>query len=144
MKPLSEHLAQLSIQTKEIEDRVAKAQSEAGDQINQRREQFRQETEQALDRAKQKVSDIKDDAQTSARTLKAKIDADFQNLREQAQQNRRDFKAWQAGNYADDKEADAAAAIDYAIAAVKLAGLQTLDAISARAEAVGKEAEAHI
>lgn len=144
MKPLSEHLAQLSIQTKEIEDRVAKAQSEAGDQINQRREQFRQETEQALDRAKQKVSDIKDDAQTSARTLKAKIDADFQNLREQAQQDRRDFKAWQAGNYADDKEADAAAAIDYAIAAVKLAGLQTLDAISARAEAVGKEAEAHI
>src|SRR2546422_54389 len=62
MKPLSEHLAQLSVQTKEIEDRVAKAQSGASDQIKQGREQFRQETEQALGRAKQKASDIKDDA----------------------------------------------------------------------------------
>jgi hypothetical protein len=36
---------------------------------------------------------------------------------------------------ATDKEADALAAIDYAVAATKIAELQTLDAISARAEA---------
>ena len=132
MKPLSEHLSQLSVQARKTEDRVNQAQSEAREQIQQRREQLQQDTQ------------VKDEAQTSARSLKAKIDTDFESLREQAQQDRRDFKAWQADNYAGDKEADAAAAIDYAIAAVRMAELQTLDAIDARAQAIGKEAEAQL
>ncbi len=144
MKPLSEHLAQLSVQAKQTEDRISKAQSEAREQIEQRREKIRQETQQALDRAKQKVAEVKDEAQTGARTLKAKINADLGTLREQARQDRRDFKAWQAANYADDKEADAVAAIDYAVAAVKLAEFQTLDAIAARAEAIGKKVESQL
>ena len=144
MKPLSEHLSQLSVQARKTEDRVNQAQSEAREQIQQRREQLQQDMQQALDQARQRIAQVKDEAQTSARSLKAKIDTDFESLREQAQQDRRDFKAWQADNYAGDKEADAAAAIDYAIAAVRMAELQTLDAIDARAQAIGKEAEAQL
>ncbi len=144
MKPLSDHLAQLSVQAKSTEERIAQAQSEAHERIEQRREQLRLETQQALDSVNQKVSQAKEDAQGRARTLKAKIDADFANLKEQAREDRAEFKAWQAGNYADDREADAIAAIDYAIATTKMAELATLDAISARARAIGQEVQADL
>jgi len=101
MKPLSDHLAQLSVQAKSTEERIAPAQSEAHERIEQRREQLRLETQQALDSVNQKVSQAKEDAQGRARTLKAKIDADFANLKEQAREDRAEFKAWQAGDAGD-------------------------------------------
>lgn len=78
---------------------------------------------------------MKGDARTRFDSLQAKVDADVDNVKQHASQTRQKFESWQANNYADDKEADALAAIDYAMAATKLAELQTLDAIAARAEA---------
>lgn len=135
MKPLSQKLAELSVQAKSAEDHVAKAQTEARESIEQKREQVRQETEQALGKVKQHIDQVKGETRAHFNALQAKVNSDFEELRQQASQNKQKFEAWQAENYASDKEADALASIDYAIAATKYAELQTLDAIAARARA---------
>lgn len=135
MKPLSQKLTELSVQAKQTEDTVAKAQTQAREHIEQKREQVRRETEQALGRVKQQFEDAKGEARTRFDALHAKVNSDFEQVKQHAQETKSKFEAWQAENYASDKEADALAAIDYAIAATKIAELQTLDAIAARAEA---------
>ena len=136
MKPLSQKFAELSVEAKKTEERVNQAQSEAKEKLDQRREEARAKAEQALGTVKDRVNEAKGDARERYNSLQAKVDADFDNMKKNASERREKFESWQANNYADDKEADAAAAIDYAIAATRLAESQTLDAISARAEAV--------
>jgi hypothetical protein len=135
---LSEKLAELSAQAKATEDRLLKAQSEARDRIEQRREQVRHETEQALGKFKQRFQEAKGETRGRFETLHAKVSADFEQMKKDAGEKKRKFEARQAQNYASDREADALAAIDYAVAATKIAELQTLDAIAARAEADSK------
>lgn len=135
MKPLSQKLAELSVQAKQTEDTVAKAQTQAREHVEQKREQVRRETEQALGKVKQQFEEAKGEARTRFDALHAKVNSDFEQVKQRAQESKSKFEAWQAENYASDKEADALAAIDYAIAATKIAELQTLDAIAARAEA---------
>ena len=141
MKPLSEKLAQLSVEAKNTEERVSKAQSEAKEKLEQRREEARVQAEQALSKVSERVNEAKGEARERYNSLQAKVDADFNNMQQNAAERREKFKSWQADNYANDKEADAAAAIDYAIAATRLAEAQTLDAISARAEALARSTE---
>jgi hypothetical protein len=135
MKPLSQKLSELSVQAKQSEDTVAKAQTQAREYIEQKRVQVRRETEQALSKVKQQFEGAKGEVRTRFDALHAKVNADFEQMKRHAQQTKGKFEAWQAENYASDKEADAVAAIDYAIAATKIAELQTLEAIAARAEA---------
>lgn len=140
MKPLSEHLAQLSQQSKIAEDRVAVARSQIREQLDRQRDQVRGEAEQALGDLKQRFDEAKGDARTRLEALRAKVDGDFEQMRQRAIQTKRKFESWEADSYATDREADAIAAIDYAIASIKLAELLTLDAIAARAEAESKAA----
>lgn len=142
MKPLSQKLTELSVQAKNTEDRAAKARTEAHERIEQQREQIREETEQALAKIKQHVDLAKGDARTRFNLLQAKVDADFQQMKQDAAEKKSKFEAWQVENYAADKEADAEAAIDYAIAATKMAEFQVLNAIAARARAQFKFAPA--
>ena len=135
MKPLSQKLAELSVQAKTTEDRVAKAQTEVRDRVEQQRDQVRYETEQALGKIKQQFEEAKGETRTRFQALQSKVNSDFEQLRQQASQAKGKFEAWQSENYAADKEADALAAVDYAVAAIKFAEVQTLDAIAARAEA---------
>lgn len=135
MKLLSQNLAELAVQAKRAEDRVAQAQSDVKERLAEQRENVRQETKQALDKVNERFNEAKGETRIRLNALKAKVDADFENVKQQASQSRDKFEAWQAENYASDKEADALAAIDYAIVATKIAELQTLDAIAARAEA---------
>lgn len=135
MKPLSTKLAELSVEARNTEDRANKAQNEVRERIEQQRDEARARAEQALATVNQRVNEVKGEARTRFNTLQAKVDADFENMKQQAAEKRHKFEAWQANNYADDKQADALAAIDYAIAATKMAELQTLDAIVARADA---------
>lgn len=135
MKPLSQKLAELSVQAKTAEERVAKVQTEAHEHIEQKRDQVRYETEQALGKVKQRFEEAKGETRTRFETLHAKVNADFEQMKKDAGESKLKFEAWQAENYASDKEADAFAAIDYAVAATKIAELQTLDAIAARARA---------
>lgn len=136
MKPLSQKFAELSVQAKQTEDSVAKAQTQAREYIEQKRDEVRREAEQALGNVRQQFENAKGDGRTQFDVLHAKVNADFEQLKQQAHETKSKFEAWQAENYASDKEADALAAIDYAIAATKIAELQTLDAIAARAKAV--------
>ena len=138
MKPLSQKLAELSVQAKKAEDRVTQAQTEAHERIEQQRDQVHQETEAALGKVKQRVDEVKGESRARFETLQAKVDSDFAQIRRDTDERKSKFEAWQANNYASDKESDAIAAIDYAIAATKMAELQTLDAISARARAETK------
>jgi hypothetical protein len=135
MQPLSERLSELSAQAKKAEDRFAKAQTETKEKLEQQRDEARAQAEHALSKVSERVSDAKGDARDRYNSLQAKIDADFDTMKQNAAERREKFESWQANNYANDKEADALAAVDYAIAATKLAESQTLDAIAARAEA---------
>ena len=135
MKPLSQKLAELSVQAKATEERVAKAQNEARETFDRRREQVRLEVEQALGEVQQRFQRAQGETRTRLEALHAKVNSDFEQMKKDAGEKKRKFEAWQAENYASDKEADALAAIDYALAATKIAELQTLDAIGARAEA---------
>lgn len=135
MKPLSQKLAELSVQAKTTEERVSKAQNEAREFLGRRREEVRQEVEQALGEVQQRFQDAQGATRTRLEALHAKVNSDFEQMKKDASEKKRKFEAWQAENYACDKEADALAAIDYALAATKIAELQTLDAIAARAEA---------
>jgi hypothetical protein len=135
MKPLSQQLSELSVQAKNAEDNVQKAQSEAKERIEQRREEVQHQTKAALDKVSQNLSDASADAQARATQMKAKVNSDFEQLKQRSSEGAQKFEAWQANNYADDKEADASSAINYAIAATKMAELATLDAISARVSA---------
>ena len=132
MEPLSQKLAELSVQAKNAEDRIAAAKSKAQSHLEQQREQLRSEAHQALGQVKQRFEDAKGEARTRFDALHAKVDADFDLMKREANEAKREFEAWQAENYASDKEADALAAIEYAAAATKIAELQALDAIAAR------------
>ena len=134
MKPLSQKLADLSVQAKTAEERVAKAQNQARDYIEQKRDQVRFETEEALAKVSQRVDEVKGEARTRFEALNTKVNSDFEQIKKNVHETKGKFESWQAENYASDKEADALAAIDYAVAATKFAELQTLDAIAARAE----------
>lgn len=138
MKPLSEQLANLSVEAKHAEDRARKAQTEAKERLEQRREHVREETEAALDKVKSGLSRASADAQLRSRQLKSKVDSDFEHLKDRHEERKRKLEAWQANNYATDKEADAEALINYAIASVRMAELGVLDAIDARLRAEAK------
>ena len=90
---------------------------------------------QALGKVKQHVEEAKGEARTRFNALQGKVNADVEQMKQDMSHAKGKFETWQAENYASDKEADALAAIDYALAATKLAEFQTLDAIAARAEA---------
>src|SRR5260221_10975543 len=138
MQPLSEQLAELSAQTKRAEDRVTKAQSETQQRLAEQRNEIRQEAEAALNRVNDSFSHASEGTKAHFAQLKSKVDSDFQRMKENASARQAKVEAWQANNYAEDKSADAQAAINYAFAAVTLAEAATLDAIDARLRADGK------
>lgn len=135
MKPLSQQLAQLSVQAKKAEDSVASAQIEVKTRLQDKRDQVRKETQQALEIVNQRFNQAKSETQSRFTAMRTKVDSDLNELNRRAQESKQKFEAWQSGHYADDKETEARVAIDYAIAATKLAELATLDALDARGRA---------
>jgi formate dehydrogenase maturation protein FdhE len=135
MEPLSQQLSQLSAQAKKTEDRVAKAKSETKERVQHHLEEARREAEAALDKVGADVERASEGTRTHFAQLKSKVDGDMERMREDAATGKGTFEAWQANNYANDKAADAAAAIAYGIAAIKMAEVATLNAIEARARA---------
>ena len=135
MEPLSQHLSELSAQAKKAEDRVARAQSETKERLEEQRAEVHREAEAALNRVKEGVARASDGTKEHFAQLKSKVDADMERIGENASARKTQLEAWQANNYANDKTADAQAAIGYAIAAVKMAEVATLDAVEARGRA---------
>jgi hypothetical protein len=135
MKPLLQNLAELRVQAKHAEDRISRAQSDPKERADETLSRLCKEAEQALEIVQQRVAQSREEVRTRFEPMHAKLNSDFDRLRRQASEKRQKLELWQAKNQADDKEIEALAAIDYAIATTKIAELQTLDAIRARAEA---------
>jgi len=125
---LQQHVAQ-------ARSAVQAAASESREQLRQRIDQAQvdidlaakdaqEQAEQAADRARGKWAQLKVDAAAKMDNVQAKIDKRAQQL---------DAKL--AANAADDAEADAADALDFAEWAVDNAQLAMLDAVDARAHA---------
>lgn len=142
MQPISQQLAELSAQAKKTEDRVSRAQEETKERIEERREKAHREATAALDKVSDRVSRASEGTKSHFDQLQSKVDADVERMKADASDRNAKFKAWQANNYANDKLADAEAAIGYAVAAVKMAEVATLDAIDARARAEVKADQA--
>jgi len=142
MEPLSQQLAELSAQAKKVEDRVARAQTETKERLEEQREKAHQEAQAALDRVRDKVDGATEGTKAHFAELKSKVDADLQRMRENATARQQKFEAWQAINFANDKAADAQAAIGYAAAAIGLAEVATFDAVDARVRAEIKSDQA--
>lgn len=141
MEPLSQKLAELSVQAKNTEDRAKAARSEAGQRLDERREKIRDDSAAALAKVRDGLDRAGESARAHATQLKSKIASDFEQLKQRAGESHRKFAAREAEIRAEDMAADAEDAIDYAIASVKLAELAVLDAIDARITADTKADE---
>jgi DNA repair exonuclease SbcCD ATPase subunit len=142
MEPLSQQLSELSAQAKKAEDRVARAQSETKEHVERHLEEAHREAEAALDKVNEDVERVSEGTKTHFAQLKSKVNTDMERMREDAANRQATFEAWQANNYANDKAADARAAITYGIAAIKMAEVASLNAIEARARAAVKAGQA--
>ena len=134
-KPLSEHLADLSVRAKHAEDSVAAAQKEAHDKVMARKEQARAAAAAAAERVNNDIKSAENTATRNWNAVRAKVAADINSLKADVAQKKHDVNAKRAENYADRLEWEANVAIDYAIASVEQAELAVLDAIVGRADA---------
>jgi len=139
-KPLSEHLAELSVRAKHAEDALAAAQKEAHDKVVARKEQARAAAAAAVEKVNNDIKSAQDTATRNWSAVRAKIAADINSLKADVAHKKHNLDAKRAQNYADELEWEANVAIDYAIAAVDQAGWAVLDAIVGRAE--GQRAKA--
>jgi hypothetical protein len=134
-KKLSEHLADLSVCTKKIEDAVAAAQTEAHDKVMARREQARVAATAAVEKVNQDVKSVGDTAARNWSAVKAKIAADRDTLKTAVAEVKHDLDVRSAESHAERLEREADFAIDYAIASVEQAGFAAIDAIAGRVKA---------
>ena len=132
VKPLSEQLAELSVQAKKAEDDFAAAKKETHDKMVARREQLRTAATRSVEKLKQDMKSAGHDVSSGA--LQAKVSADGETLKENVKRWKKDFDAKRAENWADELEWEASMAIDYAISAVEQAKLAAIDAAIARQE----------
>jgi len=135
MQPLSQELSELSVQAKKTEDRIANARAETKERVEQHLEKAHREAEAALNRVNEDVQRASEGTRAHFEQLRSKVNTDMERMKEDASARKAKFEAWQADNYANDRAADARAAIFYAVAAIKMAEVATLSAIDARGRA---------
>ncbi len=135
MKPLSEYLSALSERAKKAEDNFAAANTEAKEQLAERREKARAQITATIDRIDGDLERAGNQASADWAGFKGKLAADRDRLKAGFEKGKHNLQVRQTENRAEDYEFDAALAIDYAIATVEQAELAVLDALSARVEA---------
>ena len=133
-KPISEQLANLSVQAKKAEDTVAAAQKETHDKVVARVAQAQATAEEAVQKVNQNIKSAGDMASTKWSGLKAKVAADIDGLKSKVAQRKHELGVKRAQNYSQLLDDDATFAIDYAIASIEQAKLAVLDAIAGRIE----------
>ena len=133
-KPLSEQLANLSARAKNIEDAAAAAQKEAHDKVVARVARAQAAAEETIQKVNRNIKSASDTTSAKWNGLKAKIDADIDNLKSKVAQKKHDLGVKRAANYAELLDEDASFAIDYAIATIEQAKVAVLDAIAGHLE----------
>ena len=136
VKPLSEQLAELSVQAKKAEDDFAAAKKETHDKMVARREQLRTAATQSVEKLKQDMKSAGSAVSSDFSALRAKVSADGETLKANVKRWKKDLDAKRAENWADEMEWEAGMSIDYAISAVEQAKLASIDAAIARQEAI--------
>jgi hypothetical protein len=134
-QPLSEQLATLSTRAREAEQDIAAAKAEAHDKLEKRREASRSKVEASIQKADSEVRSFGDRAEGNWDKLQAKVTADLDAFKSKVVQHRHDRAAGRAELHAEVLEAEAAFAIDYALASINQAELAVIDAFMARVDA---------
>src|SRR5208283_3067237 len=134
-KPLSEHLADLSVRAKHAEDALAAAQKEAHDEVVVLKDQARAAATAATEKVNNDIKSAQDTATRNWNAVRAKIAADIKTLKADVAHKKHDLDAKRAQAWADQLEWQANVAIDYAIASIEQAEWVVLDAVVARADA---------
>ena len=134
-QPLSEQLATLSTRVKKAEDGIATAKAEAQDRLEARREEARAKVEASIQKADSEIRTFGDQTKGDWDKLQAKVAADMAAFKAKVAQTRQGLAAGRAEHHAERLEAEAAFAIDYAIASIDQAELAVIDAFIARADA---------
>jgi len=137
---LSEQLATLSVHAKNAEDAVSAAQKETHDKLVARRAQARDSASAAVEKVKQSIKSVGNNATRNWDAVQAKISADIDALKDHVAQHKQERDAKRAERRAEELEGEAAFAIDYAVSSVEQARLAALDAIAARLEAEAAKA----
>ena len=133
-KPLSEKLADLSVQAKSAEDALTLAQREAHDKIVARKEQARVAASAAVEKVIQELDAAVDTAARNWSAVRANVAADLNHLKANVAQAKQDRGAKRGENYAKELEWEAGVWIDYAIATIQQASYAVLDAVASRVE----------
>ena len=136
IKPLSEQLAELSVQAKKAEDEFAAAKKETHNKMVARREQLRTAATQSVEKLKKDMKSAGSAVSSGFTALQAKVSADGETLKANVKRWKKDLDAKRAENWADELEWEASMSIDYAISAVEQAKLAAVDAAVARQEAI--------
>ena len=100
-KPLSEHLAELSVRAKHAEDALAAAQKEAHDKVVARKEQARVAAAAAIEKVNNDIKSAQDTATRNWSAVRAKVAADINSLKADVAHKKHDLDAKRAQNYAD-------------------------------------------
>jgi hypothetical protein len=129
---LSDQLRDLSVRAKKVEDGFDAAQKEASEKLAMRREQARAAAIAATEKVSEEVRSIKDTAGRDWNALQTKVAADIQALKQKVAEKKQALEIKVAEKNAERLEAEAAFAIDYAVACVEQAGMAVIDALAAR------------
>ena len=136
VKPLSEQLAELSVEAKKAEDDFAATKKQTHDKMVAQREQLRAVATQSVEKLKKDMKSAGSHVSSGFSAFQAKVSADGETLKANVKHWKKDLDAKRAENWADELEWEAGMAIDYAISAVEQAKLAAVDAAIARQEAI--------
>jgi hypothetical protein len=136
VKPLSEQLAELSVEAKKAEDDFAATKKQTHDKMVAQREQLRAVATQSVEKLKKDMKAAGSGVSSGFSAFHAKVSADGETLKANVKHWKKDLDAKRAENWADELEWEAGMAIDYAISAVEQAKLAAVDAAIARQEAI--------
>lgn len=135
MKPLDQHLADMSVCAKQAEDAFAAARDETHDRVVARREQARASAVAFADRVDKDLREVGDAVVGQWNALQAKVAADINRLKTVYEERKHDRSVERAVHHADRLETEAGVAIDFALASIEDAKRAVLDAVAARIEA---------
>jgi hypothetical protein len=135
VKELSEQLADLSNQAKQVEDAFAALAEETDAKAVERRDNTRAAATAAVDKVEQSVSSIEDSVASHWRALQTKVQSEIAGIQGGIAERQRARDVDQAQQHAVAAENRAELAVAFAAAAIQTAGLAVLDSAVARREA---------
>jgi hypothetical protein len=134
-RELSAMLAELSAESKKVEDAFAAMAEDTDARAAERREKSRADAAAAVDKLEQRVASVDESISGSWRALQTKINAEVQEVQTGIADRQHERDVNRATQQADAAADRAATAVAFAAAAIQTAGLALLDADVARREA---------